>query len=110
MKLARSLHAAFTLALVACTWLVLAPAVGAQTLYGTLTGSVVDKTGAAIPGATVTATNEGTGLTVDTVSDAEGAYTIRNLAPATTSSAPRCRASRTSRRRPSRWRPATSCA
>jgi hypothetical protein len=81
LKLARSLHAAFTLALVACTWLVLAPAVGAQTLYGTLTGSVVDKTGAAIPGATVTATNEGTGLTVDTVSDAEGAYAIRNLAP-----------------------------
>ncbi len=53
----------------------------AQALYGTLTGTVVDDSGAAIPGATVTATNEGTGLEVNAVTDANGAYAIRNLQP-----------------------------
>ena len=68
--------------LLALALLLPAPA-AAQALYGTLAGTVVDDSGAAIPGATVTATNEGTGLVVSGVSDATGGYAIRNLQPGT---------------------------
>ena len=44
---------------------------------------MTDNTGAAIPGVTVTVTNEGTGLKLDTVTDGEGLYTIRNVLPGT---------------------------
>jgi len=53
----------------------------AQTLYGSITGNVTDAQGAAAPGVTLTATNTGTGLKVETVSDNDGAYTFRNLLP-----------------------------
>ena len=39
----------------------------AQALYGTIAGTVTDDSGAAIPGATVTVTNQGTGLEVSAV-------------------------------------------
>ncbi len=55
----------------------------AQALYGTIGGTVVDDSGAAIPGATVTVTNQGTGLEVNGVSDAGGNYAFRNLQPGT---------------------------
>ena len=48
-----------------------------------ITGAVTDNTGASVPGVTVTVTNEGTGLKLDTVTDAEGLYTIRNVLPGT---------------------------
>src|SRR5690606_28081691 len=51
----------------------------AQALYGTMTGTVTDDSGAAIPGDTVTVTNEATGLTFDTVTDETGTYTARNM-------------------------------
>jgi hypothetical protein len=54
--------------------------VGAQALYGTLTGTIQDAQGAAIPGATVSARHEQTGLEVTTVTDETGTYTIRNIA------------------------------
>ncbi|MCC6163878.1 MAG: TonB-dependent receptor [Acidobacteria bacterium] len=61
---------------------VLSPAnAAAQALYGTLTGTVVDDSGAAIPGATVTVVNQGTGLEVNAVTDDTGSYAIRNLQP-----------------------------
>jgi hypothetical protein len=53
---------------------------GAQALYGSVTGTVSDDSGAAIPGATVTVVNEGTGLAFDTVTDETGTYTVRNVA------------------------------
>jgi hypothetical protein len=53
----------------------------AQTLYGSIVGTVQDSTGAAVPGATVTATNTGTALKVETTSDVGGAYAFRNLLP-----------------------------
>ncbi|WP_396626926.1 TonB-dependent receptor, partial [Luteitalea sp.] len=59
-----------------------APA-AAQALYGTVAGTVVDDSGAAIPGATVTVVNQGTGLEVSGVTDETGAYAIRNLQPGT---------------------------
>jgi hypothetical protein len=55
----------------------------AQALYGTVAGSVVDDSGASVPGATVTVTNAGTGLEVSAVADDSGAYAIRNLQPGT---------------------------
>ena len=74
-----TLKAALALAIVAA---LIAPLpASAQTLYGSITGTVTDQQGAAIPGATVTATNTGTGLKVEAVTDANGAYTFRNLLP-----------------------------
>jgi hypothetical protein len=55
----------------------------AQALYGSITGTVSDAQGAAIPGATVTATNTGTGNQVSAVTDSDGNYTFRNLLPGT---------------------------
>jgi hypothetical protein len=51
----------------------------AQALYGSLTGTITDSSGAAVPGATVTITNEDTGLELTGVTDATGTYTIRNI-------------------------------
>jgi hypothetical protein len=79
----RSLHRVLILALVACASLALPAVAGAQALYGSITGAVSDTSGAAIPGATVTVTNEGTGLRLETVSDGEGLYTVRNVLPGT---------------------------
>ena len=68
------------LMVVAAVWMSPPPAL-AQALYGTVTGQVVDGSGAAIPGVTVSVTNEGTGLEVNGLTDDSGAYTIRNLQP-----------------------------
>jgi len=57
-----------------------APA-AAQILYGSLTGTVTDQQKAAMPGVAVTATNTGTGVAAEAVTDATGNYTIRNLVP-----------------------------
>jgi hypothetical protein len=55
----------------------------AQALYGAVVGTVSDQQGAALPGVTVTATNTGTSLKVETVSDERGTYAFRNLVPGT---------------------------
>jgi hypothetical protein len=48
---------------------------------GTITGQVVDAQGAAVPGAEVTATNAGTGVTVTTTTNNNGSYTFSTLRP-----------------------------
>jgi hypothetical protein len=53
----------------------------AQILYGSIVGAVKDPQGALIPGVSVTITNTETGLTRDTVTDAQGAYTLTNVLP-----------------------------
>src|ERR1700691_599644 len=58
-----------------------APAL-AQNDVGSIVGFVTDPTGAAVPGATVTATNEGTGEKRTVTSDAAGHYALPNLVPA----------------------------
>ena len=55
--------------------------VRAQTFRGGVQGAVTDTTGAALPGANVTATNEATGLARSAVSDAEGNYFLSELPP-----------------------------
>ncbi|HEV2719508.1 MAG TPA: TonB-dependent receptor, partial [Thermoanaerobaculia bacterium] len=51
----------------------------AQTSSGSVTGRVVDASGAALPGVTVTATNTKTGFNRSVVTDAEGHYTFPAL-------------------------------
>jgi len=53
----------------------------AQTLYGSLVGSVQDQSGAAVPGVAVTISNRGTGQTFETKTDESGRYDVVNLAP-----------------------------
>jgi outer membrane receptor protein involved in Fe transport len=65
----------------AIVWLPL-PA-DAQTLYGSLTGTISDVSGGGVPGATVTIKNEDTGLELTATTDATGTYTIRNIAGGT---------------------------
>jgi outer membrane receptor protein involved in Fe transport len=66
----------------ATMWLLPTPA-AAQALYGGLTGTINDGSGAAVPGATVTLRNEDTGLEMTAVTDNTGTYTIRNIAGGT---------------------------
>jgi len=77
-----SSRAAVWVALVAIAALSLAPApASAQALYGSIVGTVVDESGAAVPGVTVSAINTGTSLKVDTVTDSSGDYAFRNVLP-----------------------------
>lgn len=52
-----------------------------QAVTGTLLGTVTDATGAVIPNASVTLTDEGTNLVNKTTSGAQGFYTFPNLVP-----------------------------
>ena len=53
----------------------------AQTVGGTLLGTVVDNSGAVLPGATVTATNTATAVARTAISDGQGRYSIADLPP-----------------------------
>jgi carboxypeptidase family protein/TonB-dependent receptor-like protein len=53
--------------------------VGAQVLYGSLTGNVTDSSGAAVAGAKVEALNIGTGVSASVVIDERGGYTFSSL-------------------------------
>ena len=76
---------------IACSWKVLCLSLSlicwvltpaqAQVSRGNFTGIVTDQTGAAVPGATVTATSEGTNASVSRQSSSEGFYTIPGLVP-----------------------------
>src|SRR5437763_9272863 len=59
-------------------WLV---RVSAQSVYGSITGTVTDPTSAAVAGAAVTLTNEATNERHTMMTDASGNYTFVNLAP-----------------------------
>ena len=52
-----------------------------QDTNASLSGTVTDPSGAAIPGAKLTLTNEATSFQSNFVSDSEGAYSFRNLTP-----------------------------
>ena len=55
--------------------------VPAQAVTGALLGTVQDASGAVVPGANVTLTNEGTNVTNKTASGSQGFYTFPNLNP-----------------------------
>ncbi len=52
-----------------------------QAVTGTVVGTVRDSTGAVVPGANITATNNQTGISQSAVSGSTGDYTIPNVAP-----------------------------
>ncbi len=60
---------------------VMAPASMAQTLYGSLVGTVQDSSGAPMANAKVSATNKGTGLVMEATTDSDGSFTILNVPP-----------------------------
>ena len=73
-----------------CTWLAFSLAVlllASSTLFAQtggeagIQGTVVDATGAAVPNATVTATNDATGVSSTRVSTSDGLYTISPILP-----------------------------
>ena len=53
--------------------------VSAQTVTGSIGGSITDQSGAAVSGATITATNLATGVATTTRSDSSGVYNIQFL-------------------------------
>ncbi len=55
----------------------------AQVLYGSIVGNVTDANGGVIPGATVTAVAQGTGLSRTATTDDSGTYQFVNLPPGT---------------------------
>ena len=57
----------------------IAPTASAQVITATLEGQVLDSSGAAVPGATVTATNTATGLSRSASTDEQGAYRLAAL-------------------------------
>jgi hypothetical protein len=59
--------------------LLLATSAQAQVATGTILGNVKDSSGAAVPGASVTATNQGTQFSRTTTTDASGQYALRLL-------------------------------
>lgn len=58
-----------------------APSLLAQGVSGRIVGTVADSTGAAIANASVTVTNQDTGLSFNTASDSRGDYRADNLPP-----------------------------
>jgi Carboxypeptidase regulatory-like domain len=73
----KSLRTALALALFACAGLVLITPASAQSVYGSIFGTVTDKTGAAIPGATIAVTDEAKGTVVTVTSNASGDRHLR---------------------------------
>src|SRR5207249_10259312 len=76
----RSLRtAAFLIGVTAVTVLLPATTSNAQVTTATLFGTVRDTSGAIVPGANITATNEGTGITRTSVTDDGGEFTLTAL-------------------------------
>ena len=69
------------LASFAFTSLLLSLPAQAQSVYGSIFGTVTDKTGAAVPGATVTVTDEAKGTVVTETTNASGDYSVPHLIP-----------------------------
>ena len=65
----------------ALLWAV-AGSAAAQAVRATVLGTVTDRTGGVLPGATVNVTNTETGVVQRTVADSQGRYAVTNLLPA----------------------------
>ena len=74
---------AYALALLAIVCLFSSTMARAQSVYGSIFGTVTDKTGAVVPGATVTVTDEGKGTKVTVTTNGTGDYTVSHLIPDT---------------------------
>ena len=65
----------------ACASLLLIRESSAQSVYGSVFGTVTDKSGAAVPGATVTVTDVSKGTVVTATSNGSGDYSVPHLIP-----------------------------
>src|SRR5580692_3650596 len=77
----KMIRTALVLALFACASLVLLAPASAKSVYGSIFGTVTDKSGAAVPGATITVTDEAKGTVVTATSNASGDYSVAHLIP-----------------------------
>ncbi len=77
----RYLRTALALALFACVCLLISVPSSAQSVYGSIFGTVTDSTGAAIPNATVTVKDEAKGTVVTATSNGSGDYSVPHLIP-----------------------------
>jgi hypothetical protein len=77
----KNLRTALVLALFACASLLLIAPASAQSIYGSIYGTVTDSTGAAIPDATITVTDVAKGTVVTATSSATGDYSVPHLIP-----------------------------
>ena len=68
---------------VLCFMLLAANPLSAQIDTGGITGTVTDPTGAVVPGATLTLTNDATGVIVTTKSTSSGTYSLNAIRPGT---------------------------
>src|SRR5262249_27922930 len=69
-----------TLSILTAFFLVVCSAISwAQTITGSVNGTVTDSSGAIVPNAKVTATNADTGVNTDTTTNSDGIFTIRFL-------------------------------
>src|SRR5690242_319581 len=75
----RILFACLLASLLVCP-LAIQPA-AAQVLYGSVIGTVVDQSDAAVPDATITLTNKATGNSRAAVTDGSGRYSLVNVLP-----------------------------
>jgi hypothetical protein len=57
------------------------PTAHAQSFKATVVGTVVDSTGAVLPGATISIAQEGTGLTITTTTSSDGTFALPQLPP-----------------------------
>lgn len=73
------MHRFYAIVLVACVAVFATVCSVAQTITGTITGAVRDKSGGNVAGAHVEAINISTGVHTSTVTNADGLYTIRFL-------------------------------
>ena len=69
----------FALTLILCAMTISVPTAPAQILYGSITGTVQDKSGAVVPDASIVVTNQGTALTRMTTTNSHGEFTVPNL-------------------------------
>ncbi|HWE83350.1 MAG TPA: TonB-dependent receptor [Terracidiphilus sp.] len=77
----KKIRTALVLALFAFASLVLLAPARAQSVYGSIFGTVTDASGAAVPGATVTVTDEAKGTVVTVTSNGSGDYSVPHLIP-----------------------------
>jgi hypothetical protein len=77
----KMIRTALALALFACASLVLLAPARAQSVYGSIFGTVTDKSGAAIPNATISVTSETKNTVVTVTSNGSGDYSVAHLIP-----------------------------
>ena len=77
----KMIRTALALALFACVGIVFSASARAQAVYGSIFGTVTDKSGAAIPNATISITSTTKNTVVTATSNGSGDYSVAHLIP-----------------------------